>query len=152
MNKEKAMTKFLWALACVPCVLDAQQPTASASPARAASFTLEHVLAPAFPSGVAPARGTAGRIAWLSLQEGRRSVYVAEPAAGGGMRAVRLAHFAEDDGQELSGLSLSRDGRVVAFVRGQGYNERRENPNPASDPEGAEQAVWVSVNGAQARR
>ena len=34
------------------------------------------------------------------------------------MRAIRVAHFAEVDGQELSGLSLSRDGRVVAFVRG----------------------------------
>lgn len=146
------MPRFLLALAFAPLALDAQQPVANGSATRAEIFTLDQVLSPAFPSGVVPARGTAGRIAWLSLQEGRRSVYVAEPAAGGGMRAIRVAHFAEDDGQELGGLSLSRDGRVVAFVRGQGYNDRRENPNPASDPEGAEQAVWVSVNGAQARR
>ena len=123
-------------------------PAARAS----APFTLEQVLSPAFPSGVAASRGPARRIAWLSLQEGRRSVYVAEPSPSGGMRAVRVAHFAGDDGQELSSLSLSRDGRVIAFVRGQGFNARRENPNPSSDPAGAEQAVWVSVNGAQARR
>lgn len=137
-------------LGVLPALVSAQS-----SPARPTSngpFTLEQILSAPFPSGVTASSGTAGRIAWLSLQQGRRSVWIAEPAPQGGMRAVRLAHFAEDDGQELSSLSLSRDGRVLAFVRGQGYNDLRENPNPTSDPEGAEQAVWVSVNGAPARR
>ena len=118
---------------------------------RPETFTLEQIMSAPFPSGVVPAPGTAGRIAWLSFDEGARSVWVAEPAAEG-MRAVRVANFTSDDGQELSSLSLSRDGRVVAFVRGQGYNDLRENPNPSSDPEGAEQAVWVSRNGTPARR
>ncbi|HUF26517.1 MAG TPA: prolyl oligopeptidase family serine peptidase [Gemmatimonadaceae bacterium] len=125
---------------------------ADANGARTPSFTLERILAAPFPSGIAPARGTAGRVAWISLEQGRRGVWVAAAAEGGGVRAARVASFASDDGQELGALSLSHDGRVVAFVRGQGYNARRENPNPASDPAGAEQAVWVSVNGTAARR
>ena len=146
---------FISAIGAAATVLGAGMlgaQTSGSREARPETFTLAQIMSAPFPSGLVPARGTAGRIAWLSLEEGHRSVWIAEPAASGGMRAVRLANFAEDDGQELSSLSLSRDGRVVAFVRGQGFNRRRENPNPSSDPSGAEQAVWVSRNGAAARR
>lgn len=85
-----------------------------------------------------------GRFAWIVAHQGARSVYVAGPGAA---PAVRIAHWPDDDGQELSALSMSDDGRVIAFVRGQPFNRLRENPNPTSDPYPVEQAVWASLDG-----
>ena len=122
---------------------------ALATGARAQSaFTLEQVLSAPFPSEVTAARGPAGRVAWVTLMRGERSVWVANLATG---RASRVANFPRDDGQDVTSLDLSRDGLTIAFVRGEGYNNQRENPNPTSDPRGAEQAVWVSTGGAPAR-
>jgi dipeptidyl aminopeptidase/acylaminoacyl peptidase len=90
-----------------------------------------------------------GRIAWASLERGARSVYVADVPAG---PARRVAHFPQDDGQDVSDVVLSANGRAVAFVRGQGGNAQRESPNPSSSADGAEQAVWVSLDGQAARR
>lgn len=113
------------------------------------SFTLEQVMSAPFPSNVTAAPGGASRVAWASLQEGRRSIYVLDVATG---RASRVAHWASDDGQDISSLHLATNGSAIAFVRGQGYNRLRENPNPTSDPSGSEQAVWVSARGGPARR
>ncbi|MDQ3518361.1 MAG: DPP IV N-terminal domain-containing protein, partial [Gemmatimonadota bacterium] len=113
------------------------------------SFTLEDVLSAPFPSGLVGTPGTGNHAAWVSLQKGARSVYVANISS---MLVSRMAHFPLDDGQDLSSVNLSRDGRTAAFVRGQGFNSLRENPNPSSDPAGAEQAVWVAAAGAAARR
>ena len=113
------------------------------------NFTLEDVLSAPFPSGLVGTPGSGSRAAWVSLQKGARSVYVADISSG---VVSRMAHFPRDDGQDLSMVSLSHDGRTAAFVRGQGFNSLRENPNPSSDAAGAEQAVWVSAAGATARR
>ena len=109
------------------------------------SLNLEVLMSAPFPSGTA---SSASRAGWLSLERGRRSVYVVNPATG---LATRVAHFPRDDGQDISSLDISRDGLTAAFVRGQGYNRLRENPNPSSDPRGAEQAVWVARSGAKRR-
>jgi dipeptidyl aminopeptidase/acylaminoacyl peptidase len=60
-----------------------------------------------------------------------------------------VANFPVDDGQDLGSLEVAHSGTALAFVRGQGYNRWRENPNPSSDPDGSEQAVWV-VTGCRA--
>ncbi|MGH7720384.1 MAG: hypothetical protein ACREON_16260, partial [Gemmatimonadaceae bacterium] len=60
-------------------------------------FTLEQVLSAPFPSSVTPARGNTGRVAWVSLHRGARSVWLADLRAG---RAVRIASFPRDDGQD----------------------------------------------------
>lgn len=121
---------------------------AAAPAVSAQAFTLEQLLSAPFPSGVSAAPGTAGRVAWISLQEGRRSVYLADVTAG---IATRVAHFPRDDGQDLSALDVAERAPVVAFVRGQGYNRLRENPNPSSDPAGADQSVWITRGGAARR-
>ena len=125
------------------------QSSPTAPVAATEAFTLEQVLAAPFPSNLVSASPGAGRVGWVSLEKGARSVWVADLATGA---ARRVAHFPRDDGQDLSSISFSRDGMVVAFVRGQGYNSLRENPNPSSDPKGAEQSVWVAARGAAARR
>lgn len=78
-------------------------------------------------------------VAWVHNTEGRRSIWV---AGGPGYAARTLADFAQDDGQEVSQLAFSADGRMLWFVRGSGPNRAGENPNPTSAPAGAEQAIW----------
>jgi dipeptidyl aminopeptidase/acylaminoacyl peptidase len=136
-------------LVLAPAALGAQQlaSSGSAPAARRAVIAVAAVMSAPFASEI---EGTpSGRFAWIVAQQGAHSVYVADAAT---RAATRVAHWPQDDGQELTDLSLSRDGRVVAFVRGQPFNRIRENPNPTSDPAGAEQAVWVSVGGAAPRK
>jgi Tol biopolymer transport system component len=55
------------------------------------------------------------RIAWALDEEGRRNIYVAE---GPDYTPRKLTDFSNDDGQEISGLSISADGQWVVFARG----------------------------------
>ena len=136
-------------LVLAPAALGAQQlaSSGSAPAARRAVIPVAAVMSAPFASEIEGS--PSGRFAWIVAQQGTRSVWVADAAT---RAATRVAHWAQDDGQDLTDLSLSRDGRTVAFVRGQPFNRIRENPNPTSDPAGADQAVWVSVGGAAPRK
>lgn len=101
-------------------------------------FTLEEVLRAPFPENLTAAKKV-NRVAWTLNQEGKRNVWVAE---GPAFQARRLTPYLEDDGQELSDLSLSEDGNTVVYVRGGGKNPAGQYPNPTSNPTGVEQAVW----------
>lgn len=80
----------------------------------AQQFSLEAVKAYPFPSDLtASARGS--RIAWTVNEQGRRNVYVAE---GPAYSPRKLTNYTRDDGQELSSLSISADGKWVVYVRG----------------------------------
>jgi dipeptidyl aminopeptidase/acylaminoacyl peptidase len=105
----------------------------------AQSFTLEQVLRAPFAENLTTAK-KANRIAWTLDQEGKRNIWVAE---GPAFQARRLTTYLEDDGQELSDVSLSEDGSTVVYVRGGGKNPAGQYPNPTSDPAGVEQDVWA---------
>ncbi len=55
------------------------------------------------------------KIAWAMDEAGKRNIYVAE---GPAFTPRLLTHFTADDGQEITSLSLSADGKWVFFVRG----------------------------------
>ncbi|MEP6749473.1 MAG: prolyl oligopeptidase family serine peptidase [Bacteroidota bacterium] len=61
----------------------------------------------------ASAKGS--KIAWAMNEQGRRNVYVAE---GPDFSPRELTNFSKDDGQEITSLSISDDGKWVLFVRG----------------------------------
>ncbi len=122
----------------IPCATVAAHP-----------FTLEQILAPAFPYELVAARH-ADRIAWIAYERGLRNVYT---AAGPDFKPVRLTNNNEDDGNDLTSLSISDDGAVVAYVRGHTPNNSGWVANPASDPKGAERATWaVKTRGGQPRK
>jgi len=54
------------------------------------------------------------RFAWIENAAGVRNIWVADR----GRPARRVTTYTEDDGQELSDLTLSADGASLAFVRG----------------------------------
>ena len=102
--------------------------------------SVDDFLAPAYPFELVAA-GAADRIAWLAYESGRRDVYT---AAAPQFKPVRLTKTAEDDGIDLTDLRISRDGRVVAFVRGHAPNRDGWVANPTSLPRGAERAIWAA--------
>lgn len=105
----------------------------------AASFTLEQVLSSAFPSELTAAP-VGARVAWLLDAKGVRNIWVAE---GPAWRGRAVTPYMDDDGQEISGLQWTPDGAQIVYVRGGGPNGKGEIPNPAHNPEGAQEAVWV---------
>ena len=110
------------------------------SPAQAQRFSIEDVLSPGYPVQLVAAND-ADRIAWIEYEEGRRNVYT---AAAPDFDPVRLSRFEDDDGRDLSTLRISDDGSTVVFLRGHTPNREGWVANPASDPRGAERAVWAA--------
>ncbi len=122
---------------------------AARSVSAAPDFTLEQVLAAPFPSDLVAAPA-GGAVAWVFNARGVRNVWVAEPPE---YRGRPVTAFAEDDGQEISDLAFTFDGKSLVFVRGAGANRRGEHPNPSSFNLGAEQSVYVvSLAGAAPRK
>lgn len=107
---------------------------------RAQGYTLEQIRSYSFPTGMTAA-ATGSRLAWVFNEQGRRNVWVAE---GPEFRARRLTNYTADDGQELSSLSLSADGKWVVYVRGgdSGANWEDAPPNPLSNPVGVKKQIW----------
>lgn len=109
------------------------------APSLGNSFTLEDVMSYAFPSNLVSSQ-TGDRIAWVFNREGIRNIWVAE---GPEYKACQLTQYSLDDGQEIGDLAFDRNGTVLVYVRGGEANNSGEYPNPTSNPEGAEQAVWA---------
>ena len=109
-------------------------------------FTVEQILG--FPSPenlIASPRGST--IAWTFNERGVRNIYAAD---GPGFEARKITAYTQDDGQELTQLSFSRDGRTIVYVRGGDHGGRPSEiaPNPAGDPVQPKVQVWsVSLAG-----
>lgn len=111
--------------------------------------TIKQWLAPGYPQFMVAAK-KADRIAWQVYDEGKRNVYF---AAAPGFTPRRLTSFLEDDGVELTDVTISDDGSVVAFVRGLAPNREGWVANPTANPDGAERAIWaVRTSGGAAWR
>src|SRR5437660_667355 len=117
-------------------------------------FALEQVLNYPFPDNlVASPKGSA--IAWTFNERGARNIFVAE---GPDFAARKVTPYDGDEGQELTNLSFSPDGRTLAYVRGgdHGANWQAEGnlqPNPASRSAQARMQVWsVAVDARSAPR
>src|SRR6059058_590917 len=87
--------------------------------AHAQSFTLEQVTSSPFPSDLTVSK-RGDRVAWAFDAEGKRNIWIAEAPA---FTARQLTKYANDDGQELTDVTFSPDGSLIAFVRGQGKNQ-----------------------------
>jgi dipeptidyl aminopeptidase/acylaminoacyl peptidase len=123
----------------------AQRPAAQAPRA----FTLDDILSYPFPDSlIAAPAGNA--MAWTFSERGQRNIYV---ASAPDFAARRVTAYLRDDGQELTSLSFSSDGKTLVYVRGgaHGSNWPAEGnlpPNPAGDTTQPKVQVWsVPVGG-----
>ncbi|HYL74965.1 MAG TPA: prolyl oligopeptidase family serine peptidase [Bryobacteraceae bacterium] len=110
---------------------------ALAAPAK--RFTLEQVLSGPFPTDLTAAP-KGGAVAWVLDQHGARNIWVAEAP---NYKGRQLTGYRDDDGQEIAQITWTPDGHSIVFVRGGDFETHRDNPNPASLPQGVEQDVWV---------
>ncbi len=102
--------------------------------------TVDQYLAPGYPYELVSAK-KADRIAWLAFERGMRNVYT---ASAPDFAPVRVTRHLEDDGVDLTGLSISNDGATVVFVRGHTPNRNDWIANPTSDPNGAQRTIWAA--------
>ena len=105
----------------------------------AAQFSLEQVMGSPFPSDLT-ASMKADKVAWVFDAQGKRNVWIAEAP---GWKGRQLTRYNKDDGQEITDLTFSPDGKWISFVHGGPPNTEKEIPNPTSDPSGARQEVWI---------
>jgi dipeptidyl aminopeptidase/acylaminoacyl peptidase len=123
------------------------------APAQQKSFTIEQALSAPFTTQLiaAPAKG---RVAWEADIDGRRNLWVAEPATNGkGYISRPITHYTEDDGQEINNAAWTPDAASIVYVRGDSVQgETHPVPNPAWFPKGAQQQLWiVSADGGEPR-
>jgi dipeptidyl aminopeptidase/acylaminoacyl peptidase len=103
------------------------------------TVTLEALLSAPFPSEIVAAPA-GGHVAWVLNAKGARNVWV---ASAPNFAPRQLTAYTGDDGQDITALTWSHDGRTVLYVRGGGANRAGEFPNPAITPQPAEQAIWA---------
>lgn len=91
-------------------------------------FTLDQVKGYPFPNELT-ACATGSRIAWALNERGSRNVWVAE---GPDFRPRKLTRYDIDDGQGITGLTISHDGRWVVFVRGGDFGSNFDHAQPVN--------------------
>jgi acetyl esterase/lipase len=133
INKQKAclfLSLFLFSVMYVPCQTD--------------SYKLDEIMSFTYPLNLVPSpRGDL--VAWIFECKGRQNIWIAK---GPEYKASQLTHYFLDDGLPLSNVAFSADGEIIVYVRGGSANRAGEYPNPTSNPEGTEQAIWaVKVEG-----
>ncbi len=119
--------------------------TASLTPspqhAAADAFTLDQIKSYPYPNELT-ASATGSRIAWAFNERGARNVWVAE---GPDFKARRLTNYTTDDGQELTSLSISADGKYVVYVRGGDHGSNFDSSvavNPTLSPAQVKVQIW----------
>ncbi|RZK49730.1 MAG: S9 family peptidase [Pedobacter sp.] len=86
----------------------------------AQNFNLKSALEFPFPSELTTSPKS-NKMAWAMNEMGKRNVYIAE---GPNFSPRKITEFNEDDGQEISGLTISEDGNWLVFVRGGDHSSR----------------------------
>jgi dipeptidyl aminopeptidase/acylaminoacyl peptidase len=110
------------------------------------SFTVEQIKSYPFPNELT-ASATGSRIAWAFNERGARNVWVGE---GPEFKARRLTNYETDDGQELTSLSLSADGKYVVYVRGGDHGSNFDSSvgvNPAIATTQMKVQIWSAPFG-----
>jgi Tol biopolymer transport system component len=124
------------------------------TPAPSGGFTLERVLDYPFPDNLV-ASPMGSTIAWTFNERGARNIYAAN---GPAFQARRVTRYVGDEGQELTGLSFSTDGKTIVYVRGgdHGANwpaDGNLQPNPTAGSVQPRLQIWaVATSGDAAPR
>ena len=91
-------------------------------------MSLEAIKSHPFPTELtSSAQGS--RIAWAFDEQGKRNVYVAQ---GPDFTPRKLTNYTLDDGQEISSLSISADGKWVVYVRGGDHGSNWDDTLPVN--------------------
>lgn len=120
--------------------LVAQQ--ANATTAANASFTLEQMLSYPYTEEITAAP-TGARIAWVFNRLGVRNIWAAE---GPDFKARQITDYRADDGQELTHLSVTSDGKYIVYARGGDHDANWESalePDPSHSAAQQKLEIWI---------
>ena len=104
-------------------------------------FTIGQIKSYPFPNELTAAPA-GSRIIWALNEKGLRNVWAAE---GPEFNARRLTNYQADDGQELTSLAITSNGKYAVYVRGgdHGGNWDTSVPvNPTENPAGYKVQIW----------
>jgi len=96
--------------------------------AQRTDYSLAQVRSYPYPAELTAAT-TGSRLAWTLNEQGRRNIYVAE---GPEFAPRRLTNYLTDDGQELTSVAISADGRFVVYVRGGDHGSNWDDHVPVN--------------------
>ncbi len=116
-------------------------PASAQGPANSGSFTMEQVLAYPFVPELDSAEN-ADAIAFVRVLKGVRNVWVAD---GPAFTPRQITQYRADDGQEITQLSFSPDGKHLVYVRGGDHDANWEAslpPDPDSSPTEPKVTIW----------
>ncbi len=139
-------TRAIVALVWLAAATAAAQP----APRSDAGFTLDQITGYAFPSDLT-ASPAGDVVAWSSFQRGVRNIWVAK---GPEFKPRMVTGARAEDGQELTNLAFSADGRYLVWTRGgdHGSNWPADGnlvPDPASSPVQPTLEIWAApIDGA----
>jgi dipeptidyl aminopeptidase/acylaminoacyl peptidase len=105
------------------------------------AFTVSQVKSYPFPTALT-ASTTGSRIAWMLNEQGRRNIWAAD---GPNFAARRLTNYTVDDGQDLTSVSLSADGKYVVYLRGGDFGSNFDDAmpvNPSGMPTVPKVEIW----------
>ncbi len=102
------------------------------------AFTMASVIAAPYIYPPAPA-GDGGSLAYITREARERNVYLLRL----GEPARRIVSYPDDDGRDLSDLTVAGHGGAVAYTRGGSVNRQGESPNPIAEPDMPQQQVWI---------
>src|SRR5712692_4174685 len=115
--------------------------------APAPSFTVDQIIGFPSPENLM-ASPVGSKIAWTFNERGVRNIYAAD---GPEFAARKVTSYSQDDGQELTQLSFSRDGKTIVYVRGGDHGSNQSGdvaPNPAESPVQPKVQIWsVATSG-----
>lgn len=103
-------------------------------------FTLEQVMGAPYPTELT---ASGERIAWTLNARGQRNIWVAE---GPTFEARRLTGYIADDGQAITNVRISADGRWVVYVRGGDFGSNWDDAlpvNPMGMPMPTKVEIWT---------
>jgi len=116
------------------------------APAKAAdAFSVADALAYPFTLELVSAE-KADAIAWVRVVKGVRNVW---SASGPDFTPRQVTQFTADDGQELTQLTFSPDGKTLVFVRGGDHDANwpavgNLQPDPAGSPQEPKVTLWLA--------
>ncbi|MDB5116387.1 MAG: peptidase prolyl oligopeptidase active site protein [Mucilaginibacter sp.] len=107
----------------------------------AQSFTMAQVTNYPFPRELTSCVN-GSEIAFTIEDQGRRNIYV---ASGPAFAIRKLTNYTMDDGQEITSVTISNDGKWVVYVRGGEHSGNRDRSvivNPANLPTAPKIEIW----------
>jgi dipeptidyl aminopeptidase/acylaminoacyl peptidase len=136
----RSSRRILTALCFLPVALSAR--------AASGPFTMEQVLNYPFATEMAAARD-GGHVAWVRNVAGVRNIWVADAPA---YKPRQITQYKDDDGQEITQLTFSPDGKHLVYVRGGDHDANwPAEGNVAPDPNAATDQPKVTIYAANLR-